>query len=636
MIRRFVYSPIYPTGATVLDLAPCTDPLPFFTLEDNIFHYSLAPGDRVYGLGETVRGMNKRGWVYESYCTDEPFHTEDKKSIYGAHNFILVDGEERFGAFFDTPGRIAFDIGYTNSDVMTVAPERFALDLYIVTGDSLKEIVREFRTLIGTSYVPPLWAFGYGQSRWGYCNHNDITEVADKHDAADIPLDMIYLDIDYLDRFKDFTVNGERFPNFKSFVSGMRERGIHLIPIIDAAVKKEEGYSVYDEGHKKGYFCKDESGEDYVVGVWPGRSVLPDFLNPEAAQWFGMKYRVLTEAGIDGFWNDMNEPALFYSEKELNAAFERMDGYKNQPLDALSFFGARETFVRLANSAADYKAILHDTPYGRISHDEVHNLYGYKMTASAAEALKELCPDGSLLFSRASYIGAHRCAGVWTGDNHSWWSHILLSLQQMPGLNMCGFLYSGSDIGGFNGCCTRDLLIRWMSFALFTPLMRNHSAAGTRRQEATSFGDPEVFRHIIRLRYRLIPYLYSEFRKAAATGNMYFRPLRFDYEDDRIAAAVEDQLMVGDRLMIAPIYVQNAVGRTVYLPERMTMIRMSGGALTTENLPQGRHYIDVPLGDVVFFTRGQLPLADAVKNTAGLNPDRLTVVGEGAAYEFCD
>ena len=634
MILKFDYSPRYPTDAVVCDLAPCAEPLPYLSLENGAFRYSLADGDRVYGLGETVRGMNKRGWIYESYCTDEPFHTEDKRSLYGAHNFILVDGKERFGAFFDTPGRVTFDIGYTDSDVMTVVPEQFALDLYIITGDSLKEIVREFRGLIGTSYVPPLWAFGYGQSRWGYCNHHDITEVAEKHAEAHIPLDMIYLDIDYLDRFKDFTVNSERFPDFKNFVSGMRERGIHLIPIIDAAVKKEEGYSVYDEGHEKGYFCKDADGEDYIVGVWPGMSALPDFLNPEAAKWFGENYSVLTEAGIDGFWNDMNEPALFYSEKELEKAYDKIVGFKGKTLDAMSFFGARETFIRLANSAVDYKAIIHNTPYGKISHDKVHNLYGYKMTESAGNALKKLCPDGSLLFSRASYIGAHRCAGVWTGDNHSWWSHILLSMQQMPGLNMCGFLYSGSDIGGFNGCSTRDLLIRWMSFALFSPLMRNHSAAGTRQQEATSFGNPEVFRHIVSLRYRLIPYLYSEFRRAAATDSMYFRPLRFDYEDDAVAATVEDQLMVGDRLMIAPIYVQNAVGRTVYLPEAMTTIRMSGGKITTESLPQGRHYIDVPLGDVVFFTKGQLPLADIAKNTAELNFDHLTVVGEGEDYEF--
>ena len=634
MIKRYSYSPRIDTGAVVRQLPAENASLPYFSLEDGVFSYRMDGGDRVYGLGETVRGINKRGWIYESFCSDEPFHTEDKRSLYGAHNFILIDGRERFGVFFDDPGKITFDIGYTDPDRLTVTPECMHLDVYLIEGDSLRDIVRRFRSLIGRSYTPPLWAFGYGQSRWGYTNRDDILRVADRYREADIPLDMLYLDIDYMDSFKDFTISEERFPRFADFVAQMKERRIHLIPIIDAAVKVEEGYPVYDEGHEKGLFCKDADGEDYVVGVWPGRSVLPDFLNPEASRWFGQKYKALTELGIDGFWNDMNEPALFYSEKALDRAFDNIQNFRNKSLGALNFFEARGLFSSLANAESDYRAIRHNTPAGSVSHYDVHNLYGYKMTESAAKALEELCPQGSLLFSRASYIGAHRCGGVWTGDNHSWWSHILLSLQQMAGLNMCGFLYSGSDIGGFNGCSTRDLLIRWMSFALFTPLMRNHSAAGTRQQEATSFGNPEVFRHIVSLRYRLIPYLYSEFRRAAATDSMYFRPLRFDYEDDAVAATVEDQLMVGDRLMIAPIYVQNAVGRTVYLPEAMTMIRMSSGKITTESLPQGRHYIDVPLGDVVFFTKGQLPLADIAKNTAELNFDHLTVVGEGEDYEF--
>ena len=627
MIKRYSYSPLLDTGAVVKTIRPESSPLSRFTLEDGVFSFHLGEHDRVYGLGEAVRGINKRGWIYEGFCTDEPFHTEDKRSLYGAHNFILLDGAERFGAFFDCPGRIAFDIGCSEPDRLTVKPEEMHLDLYLIEGDSLKDIARQFRSLIGQSYIPPLWAFGYGQSRWGYTNRDDILRVADRYRAEGIPIDMLYLDIDYMDSFKDFTVNEERFPRFAEFVQEMKARDIHLIPIIDAAVKEEEGYSVYDEGHEKGYFCKDEDGDDFIVGVWPGRSVLPDFLNPAASRWFGANYKALTEIGIDGFWNDMNEPALFYSAKALDSAFDKIQTFRGRSFSALSFFEARGLFNTLANSGEDYRAIRHHTPAGNLSHYDVHNLYGYKMTQSASEALRELCPQGSLLFSRASYIGAHRYGGVWTGDNHSWWSHILLSMQQMAGLNLCGFLYSGSDIGGFNGNCTRDLLIRWLSFAVFTPLMRNHSAIGTRNQEAFAFGDPEVFRHIIRLRYRLIPYLYSEFRRAAENDLMYFRPLCFDYEDDPDARGVEDQLMVGDRLMIAPVYVQNADGRYVYVPEDMNLIRMSGGEITAEPIAKGRHYIRVPLGDVVFFSIGKLPLAEPAMSTAELDMEHLTEIG---------
>ena len=628
MIKRYACSPLLDTGAVVQQLTPRNTAPAYFNLENGSFSYPMGEKDRVYGLGETVRGINKRGWIYESFCTDEPFHTEDKRSLYGAHNFILVDGDRRFGAFFDAPGRVTFDIGYTDPDRLTVTPETMHLDLYLIEGDSLTDIARQFRSLIGRSYIPPLWAFGYGQSRWGYADRDDIVRVADRYRDAGIPLDMIYLDIDYMDSFKDFTVSEERFPRFAEFVGDMKARDIHLVPIIDAAVKVEEGYSVYDEGHEKGYFCKDTDGEDYVVGVWPGRSVLPDFLNSEAAQWFGAHYKALTDAGIEGFWNDMNEPALFYGEKALDSAFDKIQEYKGKSLGALNFFEARGLFNSLANAAHDYRAIRHETPSGNMSHYDVHNLYGYKMTQSAAEALKELCPQGYLLFSRASYIGAHRYAGVWTGDNHSWWSHILLSMQQMAGLNLCGFLYSGSDIGGFNGNCSRDLLIRWMSFAIFTPLMRNHSAVGTRGQEAFAFGDTEVFRHIIELRYRLIPYLYGEFVRAAESDGLFFRPLCFDYEDDPDARGVEDQLMLGDRLMIAPVYIQNAEGRYVYVPEDMNLIRMSCGEITAEPIAKGRHYISVPLGDVVFFCKGKLLLADPAMNTAELDIEHLTFVGE--------
>ncbi len=629
MIQKFSYNPKINTGAVVQKIDASNAPISFFTLSDGVFSYRMSDAACVYGLGEAMRGMNKRGWIYESWCTDQPNHNEDTRSLYGAHNFLLIDGDDRFGVFFDYPTRITFDIGYTDPSLLTVKPADLSLDVYIVTGDSLKGIVREFRALIGKSYIPPLWGFGYGQSRWGYVTEKDIAAVADQHEAAGIPLDMIYLDIDYMDSFKDFTVNRERYPDFKGFIEKMRARGYHMIPIIDAAVKKEEGYPVYDEGHEKGYFCTNENGDDFVVGVWPGMSCLPDFLNPAASEWFGAQYRALTDAGVDGFWNDMNEPALFYSEGSLNAAFDKIKTHEGKTLSALSFFDTRDVFNHLANSKEDYDSFYHNAPEGRFCHADVHNLYGYKMTESAANALKELRPDEpTLLFSRASYIGAHRCGGIWTGDNHSRWCHLLQSIRQMPGLNMCGFLYSGSDIGGFGGDCTRDLLIRWLSFAIFTPLMRNHSAIFTRDQEATAFGDTEVFRHIITLRYCLIPYLYGAFVKAAENNEMFFRPLCFDYEDDPAAREIEDQLMVGDRLMIAPVYLQNTTGRNVYLPEDMTLVRMSGGEITTEPVMKGRRYFEVPLGDVVFFTKGALPLAEPAKNTAELDMEHLTYIAD--------
>ena len=318
MIKKYVYGTPFPTDAVVLDVQPSTDALPFFeTDQQGTFTYSLSENDIVYGLGEQIRGINKRGWQYVSWNYDNPNHHEDTRSLYGAHNFIIIHGTVTFGAFFDFAGKMEFDIGYTKRSMMQIHAASNNLTVYIITGESEKDIVKQFRKMVGRSYIPPFWAFGYGQSRWGYKTEEDIRTVAKQYQDAGIPLDSIYLDIDYMERYKDFTVDTERFPNLKGLATDMKEQGIHLVPIIDAGVKIEDGYDVYEEGVQNNYFCKNAEGGDFVGAVWPGRVHFPDFLQPKARDWFGKKYAVLTEQGIDGFWNDMNEPAIFYTEDRL-------------------------------------------------------------------------------------------------------------------------------------------------------------------------------------------------------------------------------------------------------------------------------------------------------------------------------
>lgn len=642
MIKKFTFNNPFNTFATVLDISPSKETLPYFTHNGSNFCYKMSDTTCVYGLGEAVRGINKRGWIYEGYCSDDPSHTEEKRSLYGAHNFLIIDdksnGGDRFGVFFDYPARITFDIGYSDPSTLTVSAQTDDIDVYIISGDSLLDIVKNFRALIGQSYVAPRWAFGYMQSRWSYFTKDDIVRIADGYKNADIPLDAIFLDIDYMERFKDFTINDERFPDFEQFVSYMKSRGIHLVPIIDAAVKVEDNYDVYEEGKKNNYFCKDENGEDYVVGVWPGRAVFPDFLNKDAGKWFADKYKMLTDMGIEGFWNDMNEPAIFYSDRGLNKAFKEIDKYRDISLDANTYFDCRDTFSRLSNSQDDYNSFYHNVDGKKIKHNDVHNLYGYFMTKTAQEAFMRNNPDKrTLMFSRASYIGAHRYGGIWTGDNHSWWSHILLCLKQMPSLNMCGFLYTGCDLGGFNGNCTRDLLLRYLALGIFTPLMRNHSACGTRDQECFAFDKTEDFKNIVDLRYRLIPYIYSEYMKAVLNNDMYIRPLSFDYENDDMAKNVEDQLMVGEAIMIAPVYTQNANGRYVYIPEDMTQIRLnSDSTITQTKIEKGHHYIEVPLNEIVFFIKGGhcVPLCDRADNTDNIDYSTAVLYGDGKEYEL--
>lgn len=613
------------------------------------YRVRMSDGDVVYGLGENVRGINKRGWVYESKCSDDPNHTESKRSLYGAHNFIIIADADNpaasKGLFIDYPGRVIFDIGYLDKNelVITVCSGNFtayvvspAMDSADGSDNYLYSIVRQFRHIIGKSYVPPKWAFGYQQCRWSYMSADEICGVVDNYRKRNIPIDAVYLDIDYMERYKDFTVNKETFPDFADFVRKMREKHIHLVPIIDAGVKIEDGYDTYEEGRKNGYFCKEADGEDFVAGVWPGRVHFPDVLNEDARRWFGHGYKVLLDAGIDGFWNDMNEPAIFYSEKHLKEVFDKIDDYKGKNLDIQSFFEFKGMVEGVANNLGDYERFYHRATQSDgeavVRHDHVHNLYGFNMTRAASESFKEIAPDKDILmFSRASYIGMHRYGGIWTGDNHAWWSHILLSLKMLPSLNMCGFMYVGSDIGGFNDNTTEELLMRWMGLAVFVPLMRNHAAAGTRYQELYRFTDTDAFKNIVTMRYALIPYLWEAYRKAVEQDTLMYRPLGFEHPEDKVAVATEDQLYVGEDIMICPVYTQNAVGRYVYLPEPMTMVRMkSADEYELEKYEAGHYFVEIPAQEIVFFIRDghRIPLYKSAEYAEAVFENECEWIGE--------
>lgn len=653
MIKKYVLGQPFETEAVTIPVESEQRMMDFgkTEIEDGFsFTYTMDDTDVIYGLGEANRGINKRGYIYTSNCADDPNHTEEKVSLYGAHNFIIISGKQHIGMFFDYPSKITFDVGYTRQDTLKVSCERADLYVYVITGESAYDVTKQFRKLIGSSYIPPKFAFGFGQSRWGYMNAEDIDKVVAGYRDNQIPIDMVYMDIDYMERFKDFTINEERFPNFPEYVKKMKAQNIHLIPIIDAGVKIEDGYDIYEEGVEKGYFCKREDGSDFVAAVWPGWTHFPDFLNAEAREWFGSKYARLIDLGIDGFWNDMNEPAIFYSKEGIEALHQAIKAYANGEEqqdgtdDILNQANAipvkvKSAMERLQNNPEDYKRFYHKVNGKMVRHDLVHNLYGYNMTRAAGEAFEKMSPDKRILmFSRASYIGMHRYGGIWTGDNQSWWSHILLNLKMMPSLNMCGFLYTGADLGGFGSHATRDLVLRWLALGVFTPLMRNHAALGTREQECYQFEHIEDFRHVIGVRYRLIPYLYSEFMKAATQDDMYFKPLGFVYPNDRRAVETEDQLMLGNEVMIAPVYTQNATGRFVYLPEEMKFVKfLPDGSVYEEIMPAGNHYIDVALNEVPMFIKKDkcIPVVDVAQSVEEINYATMKMIGyAGASYDM--
>ncbi|VWL85957.1 glycoside hydrolase family 31 protein [Oceanivirga miroungae] len=603
MIKKYRIGNPIETFAVLKELKIEKELPEYIKIVDNKINISLNDSDIVYGLGQAVRGINKRGYKYISNTSDDPVHTEDKGSLYAAHNYIMIDSFKKFGIFIDTPSKVTFDLGYTDINKIEISFEYNDYDLYLIEASSLVDILKEFRELIGKSYLPPKWAFGYGQSRWSYFNKEEVKEVVKKHRENNIPLDMVYLDIDYMKDYKDFTIDNEKFSDFESFVKEMKKENIRLIPIIDAGVKIEKGYDVYEEGVKNSYFLTKENGDNIVCGVWPGDVHFPDFLNENVREWFGKKYQFLIDKGIEGFWNDMNEPAIFYTKDRLNEVLDKITEYKGTNLDIHKFFEFKDRVLTLSNNNEDYKLMYHNYLGKRYRHDIVHNLYGYNMTKAAGEYFNKINKE-ILMFSRSSYIGAHRYGGIWQGDNSSWWSHLKLNMDMSVNLNMIGFIFNGADLGGFGSNCTPDLMQRWLQFGIFTPLMRNHSALGTRRQEVYEFSNMEKLRDIIEFRYSILDYIYDETKKAVENNTMYLRPLAFDYEKDLLTREITDQILVGDSIMIAPIYEQNKKGRYVYLPEDMKMLKVkSKNDIKEEVLKKGHHYIEVNLDEFLIFVR---------------------------------
>lgn len=631
MVTKYIFGTPYDT-LSVVEEVPLGENLTQLACAktDKLLCFTRPLKDReiVYGLGENVRGINKRGGRYISYNVDNPHHDPQKTvSLYGAHNFLVIDGENSLGFFFDTPGRVIFDVDYEGSGLLDVRCDGGNLNLYCIAGSSAYDVTRQFLRIIGPSFLPPLWAFGFMQSRWGYKTEKDIRKVVSGYQKAGIPLDSVCMDIDYMDRYIDFTVNKRRFPDLPGFAAELKAQGIRLVPIIDAGIKVEPGNKTYEEGVKNGYFCKGKQGEDFQAAVWPGMTHFTDFWQADARKWFGQKYKFLTDQGIDGFWNDMNEPSIFYSQYN-SSRFKGRDKLEGE-----------DDLYQSGCGICDYKNFYHQIDGKQVLHHDVHNAYGYLMTKSAGTELKKMLDHRYLLFSRSSYIGAHRYGGIWTGDNSSSWEHLGMVVRQMPGLNMCGFLYSGCDIGGFGGNTSRELLLRWLAFGVFTPLMRNHSSLGTRNQECYRFRGKEDFRSIVSLRYRLLPYIYSEFMKAALRQDLYIKPLGFAYPGDETARRVEDQLLVGDSIMVTPLLEKGKTEREVYLPEDMTQVFYDGSGFTFTSVSQGHHTIHAELNQVVFFIRkGKLlPIGEAVSNTSQLNLTAVKLYGDGKQYElYCD
>ncbi len=494
---------------------------------------SLGDADCIYGLGDKTGFLNKRAYEYEMWNSDIPDPHEDNfRALYKSIPFMMVLKEKgAYGIFFDNHNKTYFNLGKESRDYYVFGADQGNLDYYFVGGAGLKDVVSGYTSLTGRAPMQQLWALGYHQSRWGYESEEQIRQVAGKLRECGLPCDCIHFDIDYMDHYKVFTWNQETYQDAAKVISDLREMGIKAVTIIDPGVKVEKDYYVYEEGVEKGYFAKTPEGEIYVNQVWPGDAVYPDFGNPQVRTWWGGKHKFLTELGVSGVWNDMNEPASFRGPLPEDVAFTDEDA----PSD----------------------------------HGQMHNIYGHNMAKATYEGWKGLTGKRPFVITRACYAGSQKYTTGWTGDNHSIWSHLRMAIPQLCNLGMSGMNFVGTDVGGFGSDCTPELFARWIQVGCFFPLFRNHCAIGCRVQEPWQFGEEvlAISRKYINLRYELLPYLYDLMRETEQTGIPMSRPLVLEYEQDENVRNRNDEFMLGDRMLVAPVVEQGARERMVYLPE---------------------------------------------------------------------
>lgn len=511
-----------------------------------------------YGLGDKTGHLNKKGYHYKMWNTDEPApHVEGFEALYKTIPFLIaLKGKEAFGIFFDNTYESHFDMGKENSDYYCFDAVDGNLDYYFIYGPEVKNVVERYTYLTGTTPLPQLWTLGYQQCRWSYAPEDRLLEIADNFRKRDIPCDTLFLDIDYMDGYRVFTWGKDKFPKPKETLNKLKEDGFKVVTIIDPGVKKDKGYTIYEEGLKNNYFATDKDGVPYVNKVWPGDSLYPDFSNEKVRSWWGKNQEIMMDYGVAGIWNDMNEPASF-----------------NGPLpDDVTF---------------NNDGVVTD-------HREIHNVYGHYMAKATYGGIKNYTHKRPYIITRACYAGTQKYSTVWTGDNQSFWEHLRMSLPMLMNLGLSGVTFCGTDVGGFNFDCTAELLSRWVQVGTFTPLFRNHSAINTRDQEPWAFDKEteDINRKYIKLRYKLIPYLYDLMWEAENTGLPVIRPLLLDYQEDENTYELNDEFLCGSNILVAPIVEQGKKSRIVYLPKGTSWINY----WTKETFEGGKNIIvDAPL-----------------------------------------
>ncbi|MCU0526425.1 MAG: DUF5110 domain-containing protein [Elainella sp. Prado103] len=573
----------------------------------------IAAEEHFYGFGERTGLLDKLGHRYTNWTTDSLDYDILTDAMYQCIPFFMaLRPQVGYGLFFNTTYRSSFDLGAAQPGVCCLETQAPELDYYLIYGPEPATILSTYATLTGAMPLPPRWALGYHQCRWSYRSEQEVRQLAQAFRQRQIPCDVIHLDIDYMDGFRVFTWNRERFPDPQGLIRDLNANGFKVVTIVDPGVKFEPDthYPVLNTGLEHDSFVCHADGRIFHGYVWPDRAVFPDFMRSDVRQWWGACHQSLTDAGVAGIWNDMNEPALNdrpFGDPGVKIPF---------PLDA---------------------------PQGdtdeRTTHAETHNLYGMMMARAAAEGLEQLRPQQrSFVLTRSGYAGIQRWSAVWTGDNHSRWEHLEMSLPMLCNLGLSGVPFVGADIGGFAGNATAELFARWMQVGMLYPLMRAHSITNSMQHEPWVFGEQveTICREYINLRYQLIPYLYTLFWEASSTGAPILRPLLYHFPNDRHTSQLIDQVMLGSMLMAAPVLRPGVEYRSVYLPAGIWFDWWTG-----ESFPGETHILAAaPLERMPLYVRAGsiIPMAPIQQQVAADSQATLRLKvwagnGSGCLYE---
>jgi alpha-glucosidase len=561
--------------------------------------------DLVLGLGEKAGPFDRRGRSYTLFNVDvlapnvlrhsrllgseappdpessdfDPYYSSIPFFLHGVRNASALSFA---GSFIDNGWLAKFD--FESERELKVEFSGGAYVEYVLAGPTVRRVVEAYTFLTGRTSLPPLWSLGHQQCRWHDYDDRELVALGREFRKRRIPCDALWLDIGHMDGYRVFSFHPERFPEPERTFETLREDGFRCVTIIDPGVKREPGEPVFDAGVRGGHFCKTEGGALYEGRVWPGRTVFPDFVRDETRAFWAELVRKHAERGVAGIWNDMNEPATGDIEP-FGMRFDR-DG---------------------ANHA----------------HERFHNQYALLMAlATHAGLLRARPEERPFVLSRAGSAGIQRFAAQWLGDHSASFAHLRMGLPMALGLGLSGQPFVGGDVPGFAGVATPELAARWFEYAALTPFCRCHHQIDLPDHYPWSFGAEveRVAREALELRYRLLPYLYATFLEASRSGAPVQRPLVFDFEDDPAAVAIEDQFMLGDALLVAPVLHEGASSRSVYLPPGTWVEWRSG------RVHRGGRTLDVeaPLGDIPLFLRGgfAVPLWEAAPlTTLGYAPE---------------